>query len=614
MQATAWREDRDFDVLVIGDLNIDLILSGIPRLPAYGEEVLATGITRRLGGSAANFAVCCARLGMSVAFVANVGRDDFGELLISELRRWGIATDCVRIREDLATGITVSLSGAHDRAFVTYVGTIDSLRGQDVPRELLLRCRHMHIASYFLQTMLQPDCRALTRAAHAAGLSVSLDTGYDPAEQWNGDLLELISEVDLFLPNEVEAQAITGTTSAEAALAALSRLRHRHHLLRRRLQRGFHRRHARRPAPARRRGARQRVRWVDGVGDGQRRRGAQPRGGRAARGRLRRGRRAALVTADGRRPSLSPRAGTVLPVALTFAATALVLAWIAIHSLYVGRHAGSPRRTIFAALALAFACVVVAVSLAVAVRAVMRRRRLAAYLRPGELIVGVFGAELVEDARLAASARGRPVIITVTNQRLLLHTRDSGDEPWRALEHEEVLAAPEQTPVVYGALRRCLVQRLQLIDGRDLVLRMNAGAALDFAEARSQYLQRRPRDMRALVVGAEGPTPSRPSQPLSTITPNGRPAVCLLELGENYLRIIGEQSPPLADLYYYFHWEHMQASEMLPAQVPGIPESWRCLRLIFHERSSLTLCGTPAAIRRLHEHAVRQGAAPVRDS
>ncbi len=222
MQATAWREDRDFDVLVIGDLNIDLILSGIPRLPAYGEEVLATGITRRLGGSAANFAVCCARLGMSVAFVANVGRDDFGELLISELRRWGIATDCVRIREDLATGITVSLSGAHDRAFVTYVGTIDSLRGQDVPRELLLRCRHMHIASYFLQTMLQPDCRALTRAAHAAGLSVSLDTGYDPAEQWNGDLLELISEVDLFLPNEVEAQAITGTTSAEAALAALS--------------------------------------------------------------------------------------------------------------------------------------------------------------------------------------------------------------------------------------------------------------------------------------------------------------------------------------------------------------------------------------------------------
>ena len=320
-----------------------------------------------------------------------------------------------------------------------------------------------------------------------------------------------------------------------------------------------------------------------------------------------------IVTAHGgcRRPSLSARAGTVLAIALTFAATALVLAWIAVHSLYVGRHAGSPRRTVFAALALAFACVVVAVSLGVAVRALMRRRRLAAYLRPGELMVGVFGAELIGDARLAASAPGRPVAITVTNQRLLLHTRESGDDPWLAFEQEEVVAARAQTPVVCGALRRCLVQRLRISDGRDLILRINAGTALDFAGARNQYLQPRPREMRALVVGAEGPTPSRLSQPLSTITPNGRPAVCLLELGENYLRIIGEHSPPLADLYYYFHWEHMQAGEITPAQVPGIPESWRCLRLVFHERSSLTLCGTQAAIRRLRDHAVGAGAGPI---
>ena len=222
MQATAWGEQREIDVLVIGDLNIDLILSGIPKLPAYGEEVLATGITQRLGGSAANFAVCCARLGLSVALVANVGDDDFGAFLLGELERWGIATDHVGTHPELITGITVSLSGGRDRAFVTCVGTIDSLRGEDVPRELLPRCRHMHIASYFLQTRLQPDCPSLTRAAHAAGLGVSLDTGYDPAQRWNGDLLELISEVDIFLPNEVEAQAIAGTTDPEAALAVLS--------------------------------------------------------------------------------------------------------------------------------------------------------------------------------------------------------------------------------------------------------------------------------------------------------------------------------------------------------------------------------------------------------
>ncbi len=221
MQATAWREDRDFDVLVVGDLNIDLILSGIPRLPGYGEEVLATGIARRLGGSAANCAVCCARLGMRVALVAKVGEDDFGDFLVGELETWGVSTEYVQRHADLATGVTVSLSGATDRAFVTYVGTIDSLRGQDVPAELLGRCRHLHIASYFLQTRLAADCPALMAGAREAGLSGSLDTGYDPAEQWDGGLLELISEADVFLPNEIEAQAITGATGPEAALAAL---------------------------------------------------------------------------------------------------------------------------------------------------------------------------------------------------------------------------------------------------------------------------------------------------------------------------------------------------------------------------------------------------------
>lgn len=221
MQAPAWSEDRQFDVVVVGDLNIDLILSGLPRLPEYGEEVLASGINQRLGGSAANFAVCCARLGRRVGFVANVGRDEFGDFLVAELERAGVSTEFVGRHDHLATGITVSLSGATDRAFVTYVGTIDSLRAEAVPRDLLARARHLHIASYFLQTQLQPGAPGLVRAAHDAGLSVSLDTGYDPAERWNHGLQELLANVDIVLPNEVEAQAITGADSPGEALAAL---------------------------------------------------------------------------------------------------------------------------------------------------------------------------------------------------------------------------------------------------------------------------------------------------------------------------------------------------------------------------------------------------------
>ncbi|MGC9317309.1 MAG: carbohydrate kinase family protein [Armatimonadota bacterium] len=224
MRARAWDASRDFDVLAVGDLNIDLILSGIPRIPAYGEEVLASALTRRLGGSAANFAVCCARLGMKVAFVARVGRDDFGDFLVRELERWGVTGDFVARDPELATGITVSLSSREDRAFVTYVGTIDSLRGEDIPQSLIARARHMHVGSYFLQTRLQPDLPELMEAAHDEGLSVSLDTGYDPAEDWDSGLLALLERVDLFLPNEIEAQAITETHSVQAAFAALCQM------------------------------------------------------------------------------------------------------------------------------------------------------------------------------------------------------------------------------------------------------------------------------------------------------------------------------------------------------------------------------------------------------
>lgn len=208
-------------MLVVGDLNIDLILSGMPRLPDFGEEVLATGLVQQLGGSAANFAVCCARLGLDVALVANVGRDEFGDFLRGKLQEWGVTTDYVRRDPDLATGITVSLSGARDRAFVTYVGTIDSLTARDVPRDLLDRARHVHIASYFLQTRLQEGCGRLARAAHDAGATVSLDTGFDPEESWDTGLLGLLSEVDIFLPNEIEAQAITEAPTVAAALASL---------------------------------------------------------------------------------------------------------------------------------------------------------------------------------------------------------------------------------------------------------------------------------------------------------------------------------------------------------------------------------------------------------
>lgn len=213
---------RRFDVIAIGDLNIDLIL-GIEELPEFGREILARSLSRHAGGVAANFAAYCARLGLQTALVARVGRDDFGSFLIAQMAAAGVCTDFIRRDDTLATGVTVSLSGPQDRAFVTHLGTIDSLTGADVPDNLLADTRWMHAGSYFLQSRLQPDLPDICRRAQTAGVTVSLDTGYDPHEKWNSGLHDVLPLVDLFLPNEVEVTSIGGSADPLQSAWALAK-------------------------------------------------------------------------------------------------------------------------------------------------------------------------------------------------------------------------------------------------------------------------------------------------------------------------------------------------------------------------------------------------------
>ena len=207
---------KHYDVVAIGDLNVDLIL-GVNSLPEFGREVLADSFTQHAGGVAANFATYCVRLGLNVALVARVGRDSYGSFLIEHMRQAGVSAEYIIRDDSLATGVTISLSGPADRAFITHLGTIDSLTAADLPDELLADARLVHVGSYYMQSKLQPDLPGIFRRAQNAGALTSLDTGYDPYERWTDGLGEVFPHLDLFLPNEVEAMAITGASDALAA-------------------------------------------------------------------------------------------------------------------------------------------------------------------------------------------------------------------------------------------------------------------------------------------------------------------------------------------------------------------------------------------------------------
>jgi sugar/nucleoside kinase (ribokinase family) len=226
---------RDFDVVVVGELNADLILRGTDVTPAFGQvEKLIDDATLTLGSSSGIFACGAASLGLRVAFIGKVGDDVFGRFLKRDLEAKSIDTSGLVVDPGIKTGLTVifsrgsgsvlggSAGHGDDRALLTYPGSIAALHYAEVSQSLLARSRHLHLGSYFMLDALRPDVPTLFDAAHALGLTVSLDTNYDPTEQWDGGLAETLKRTDVFLPNETELCAITRQANPEAALGIMA--------------------------------------------------------------------------------------------------------------------------------------------------------------------------------------------------------------------------------------------------------------------------------------------------------------------------------------------------------------------------------------------------------
>ena len=212
-----------YDILVAGEINPDLILSG-DVVPEFGQvEKLVDSATLVIGSSSAIFACGAARLGLKVAFIGVCGDDVFGRFMLDEMSRRNVDVSNVIVRSDGQTGLSVILNNESDRAILTHSGLIAELQASDIPDDLLLQSRHLHVASYFLQTKIQPDLPGLFHRAHSLGLTTSLDTNYDPSEQWIG-FDELLSVTDVFLPNQTEALSITKSSDVESAARQLSTL------------------------------------------------------------------------------------------------------------------------------------------------------------------------------------------------------------------------------------------------------------------------------------------------------------------------------------------------------------------------------------------------------
>jgi sugar/nucleoside kinase (ribokinase family) len=205
-----------FDILVAGEINPDLILSGDVE-PVFGQvEKLVDSTALTIGSSSAIFACGAARLGLKVAFIGVCGDDVFGRFMLDEMQKRDVDVSHVIVRQAEKTGLSVILNQETDRAILTHLGLIPTLQASDISDSLLQQARHLHVASYFLQTALQPGLPGLYQRACDLGLTTSLDTNYDPSEKWIG-FDELLAVTDIFLPNEKEAVSLSAESNVDLA-------------------------------------------------------------------------------------------------------------------------------------------------------------------------------------------------------------------------------------------------------------------------------------------------------------------------------------------------------------------------------------------------------------
>src|SRR6266511_2389063 len=177
----------DFDLLVLGDANPDLIVRG-DVAPEFGQaEKLVDRADLVIGGSGAIAACGAARLGLRVAFSGVVGEDVFGRFMLDALAERDVDIQGLVVDPSRPTGLSVVLSKGEDRATLTSLGAIPHLR-----------------------------------EGHEAGASTSIDPNWDPAAEWDGGLLSLLSQTDCFLPNSVEARSITGVDDIDIAALTLA--------------------------------------------------------------------------------------------------------------------------------------------------------------------------------------------------------------------------------------------------------------------------------------------------------------------------------------------------------------------------------------------------------
>jgi len=194
------------DILVVGSLNADLVVR-TPRFPQPGETISGEDLLVVAGGKGANQAVAAARHGSRVSMLGRVGKDNFGDFLLNNLKENRVDVQYVQ-RDDASTGTAIIIVDSNGQnSIVLSAGANGRVSTADVVSTASFSDHKLLLLQLEIPI---PTVLSATRHAHESGLRVILNPA--PARQLPN---ELMSHVDYLIPNETELSLLTGMDASD---------------------------------------------------------------------------------------------------------------------------------------------------------------------------------------------------------------------------------------------------------------------------------------------------------------------------------------------------------------------------------------------------------------
>ena len=189
-------------IYITGSLNMDLCIE-TPYMPKEGETITGKNFISNGGGKGANQATAAAVLGGNVKMCGVVGNDSFGEILVDNLRKAGVTTDCIRKQKGVSTGIAVIVLTGGNNRIILDKGANATLTEKDID-EFLKDAKEGDVYLTQLENSISVIGYGLKKAKEAGMFTI-----LNPAPA-NKEISEYFEYVDLITPNETELEIFGG--------------------------------------------------------------------------------------------------------------------------------------------------------------------------------------------------------------------------------------------------------------------------------------------------------------------------------------------------------------------------------------------------------------------